>query len=385
MCSRAWSSSLIFAWIGLALFTCSARASDSQSIDPPWFQETSDKITQISSVFEMRSAWVDESFEQAQTVGLGVSIGIEHKLADSLTARIAVGLNLDTGSSQTTFTDEYKPIQGVLLLDAYLDWKPIDDGHLRGGAINQSWLESPLLMGNLAFPAVMGDWKQSFDQVYVRLLAEQAIPTSDTTHSIPQGNEPLPSANFERVVVGATPGLWQFQAHAGHYAFSNLPSGVANESRIRGNSVTGVGDQGSQFIYDFDGFESGARIENKISDDLKVQIDGTYLTNLRVPLQQSRGMMLVLEVTYKIQDNLFLTPKAEWFRSESDSAPAYYNTSNLAHNNREGVGAGASLSFPKDRLDVEGEFVHANVIQVNPFQSNFTGVVFSLRKSYDFL
>lgn len=372
----------------MALLAHGAIADENVTVSPlPEVRTPSpDRQTRITGDTVMRSSMIDEAYAQSRSVGLGADLNVDHRLSDNLTARLSVGLNLDTGSSQNTFTDEYKPVQGVALLDAYLNWSPIQDLDLRGGAINQGWLDSPLLVGNKAFPAAMAAWKAKINQFYVQLAAEGAIPTSDTTNSVPRGNDPLPSANFERVSVGMeltkTTG---FEAHVGHFAFSNLPSGVALESRYRGNSVTGVGDQGSSFIYDFSGIETGANAKTELSSRLSAKVDASWLTNLRAPLNQSRGMLLQLETAYLATPNMTLAPSLELFRSESDSSPAYYNTSALAHNNRQGLGAGLRLGLAKEQLDVQGSWVNARVIQTNPFQSDFNGVVLSLRKSYDLL
>ena len=347
--------------------------------------ESQDRDTHITGAFQMRSALVDENFERSDTVGLGADVAVDHRLMDSLTTRAAIGLNLDTGSTQTTFTDEYKPIQGILLKDAYLDWNALGESHLVAGAINQKWLESPLLVGDLAFPAALARIQATVGIFTIQLSAEQAVPTSDTTHSIPRGDEPLPGADFERATLGINiPNEFTFKAHVGHYAFYDLPSGVALESRVRGNSVTGVGDQGSEFIYDFNGVEAGATLAKHFDSRWDARINASYLTNLRAPLAQSRGMLLSIEASYQIKPSLILTPTATVFRSESDSTPAYYNTSTFAHNNRQGFGAGVMLGFPKNNLEIEGSWVLARVIQVNPFQSDFNGVLLSLKKSYDF-
>lgn len=384
--ARAVLASALIAAAAAFFAPGSARADqvNSSSTVAPTGPSSSD--TKITGSFALRGAAVNEEYEQAFTFGLGADLAVDHRLTQSLTTRIDVGVNLDTGTSQSAFADEYRPVQGITLLDARLDWTPINGGLLSGGAINQRWLESPLLVGNVAFPATMISYKAKWNRVFAQFAAEGAIPTSDATYSMPTGNDPLPTADFERVTLGLDiPRTASFQAHIGHYAFSNLPSGVALESRFRGNSVTGVGATGSQFIYDFDGIETGASATVRFNNRWRAKLDGTFLTNLGAPVEQSCAALVKLETSYQLNDKVVLTPYGQWFMSESDATPAYYNTSDLAHNNRQGFGAGLRVGLPRARLDVDGSWVYAQVITPNPFQSDFNGVVFSLRKSYDFL
>lgn len=344
--------------------------------------------TKLSLTTVMRGSLISEQYQSADTAGLGVAMTLDQKLAENLTARISAGVNLDTGASQTTYSNEYAPYQGVFLLDAYLDWKPISTTYnqldFKLGAVNQSWMDNELLVGYKSFPALVEAWKTGAGVFFAKFSAEQAIPTSDTTNSIPQGNQPLPTADFERMTLGVEiPKGASFEVHVGHYAFYNLPSGVALESAYGGNTISGVGDQGSQFVYNFSGIETGAKLELPLSKNLSCKLDGIYMTNFRAPLDQSNGIRVLASGSYTAGHNLVITPTVQWFRNDSDSAPAYYNTSVLAHNNRDGWGAGVRLGLPLNHLEVEGSYIAANVVDTNPFQSNLTGVMFSLRKTYE--
>jgi hypothetical protein len=375
----------------LSLLPSKAHADDALSVaefpEPP-AQTHFNGDTKLTLTTVMRGSLIDEQFQNADTAGLGVAITLDQKLAETLTARISVGANLDTGATQTTYSNEYALYQGIFLLDAYLDWKPLSDKSteldFKFGAVNQSWMDNELLVGDKSFPSLIEAFKTGGGVFSLKLSAEQAIPTSDTTNSIPQGNEPLPTADFERVTLGLDfPHEAVFQVHVGHYAFNNLPSGVALDSRYGGNSITGVGDQGSEFVYNFSGIESGAMAEFYFAHGWRLKLDGIYMTNLQVPLDQSSGIRTLASLSYSANPNLVITPTAQWFRNESDSAPAYYNTSVLAHNNRDGWGAGIKLALPVNHLEIEGSYIAANVIDTNPFQANLTGVVFSLRKTYE--
>lgn len=371
-----------------------SQAADELSVaeypEPPAkvFKVETKKETELSLVTVMRGALISEQYQSADTAGLGVALMLDQHLADTVSARVAAGVNLDTGASQTIYSAEYTPGQGVFLLDAYLNWNAIKTNsttlEFKLGAVNQSWMENELLVGYKAFPSLVEAFKTGVGVFYVKLSAEQAIPTSDTTNSIPQGNESLPSADFERLTLGVDiPKGAQFQVHIGHYAFHNLPSGVALESRYGGNTITGVGDQGSEFVYNYSGIESGARAEIPMGKSLNLKLDAIYMTNLDTPLDQSNGIRALASMAYEEAPNLVLTPTIQWFRNEANSAPAFYNTSTLAHNNRKGWGAGLKLGLPLNHLEIEGSYISANVISQNPFQSNLTGVTFSLRKTYE--
>ncbi len=333
----------------------------------------------------LKSRSVEDAYQQSRVVGFALEGQANHALDTELTVRVSGAAFVETGTSQSFFSSEHKPASSLSLYEASLQWTPHPALAIKGGALSQTFHDNPLLMQYATFPGAL-ERIEIGDGLKLTLMAEQAVPTADLSTPTPSsGRIALPYYGMERATLSRDFGGFAFETRASHFAFVGLPSGVAAESRFRGNSVTGVGDAGSQFTFAFQGFEAGTRLTIRPTGIADFSLGGAWLRNLSAPQGAGQGYHVFAESRIPAGRRVTLTPRVEWFRNESDSSPGYYNSGMLAHNNRQGLGVGILSEFAASNLALDARFVRAAVIETSPFQSDFTGFYLSLRKSYAWL
>ena len=133
---------------------------------------------------------------------------------------------------------------------------PFEFRELRGGAINQGYLNSPMLVsGRRAFPGFQAILSHDFENIRAELSVEQVVPTSYSMNLDREDKEETPFFQTQSLQFkGKSLKLIEWSVTGGHFGWSNIPDKVAYESSLQGNSVIGSESvAGSQFKYDFDG------------------------------------------------------------------------------------------------------------------------------------
>lgn len=218
-----------------------------------------------------------------------------------------------------------------------------------------------------------------------QILAEEAIPTSQLTTPQPTLDQGVPSF----LAAGAQ---WKFgqasadpvngSLHGRYFSFNNLPGSVAQESRFRGNSVSGTGGQDAEFLYEYQGVEAAANFKFNLSNDFKPFVQGTGIMNLDAPTGQNQGYSAELGFEVRVSPKVIFTPAVEYFSIDSDVAPAFYNDRAYGHTNYQGLAFSTQITLPHSGLTALVRYASATIIQSNPYQNNFSLVTIQLGKSY---
>jgi hypothetical protein len=106
-----------------------------------------------------------------------------------------------------------------------------------------------------------------------------------------------------------------------------------------------------------------------LGDSLLFGAGASFVQNTKGPTGRNQGLYGYTDITFNA-DSFSLRPRFEWYRNESDSAPAFYTSSEFGHNNRKGVGAGIQLSLPKAKLEIELKARRGKLIEPRTFQRN---------------
>ncbi len=337
---------------------------------------------------------VQDELRQTRSAGFGINLDIHHSFLDKmLVAHIDGGATLEAGSSQAIFADEYTPSNRFVLNEAALKFIPysndITTAALEAGAIDQARFDAPGLIGANAFPGALESARFAVGGPgnFVEASAEQAIPVNTSLSTRLGDSIGSPSFFLERAKLGLRPSReFGFEGWASYFSFSNLPHSIAHESRYLGNSVTGLGASGAEYLYGFSGFESGAKlIFGSDKDQIRVSLGGSYVNNLDAPMGANGAILGFARADFNVSSRVALSPRFEAFRNESDASPAYYNSSDILHSNRTGVGLGMGLLLPRDAFELETRWVTAQPIETSPFQANTQVITIKLRKAYDLL
>src|SRR5690606_10942458 len=101
------------------------------------------------------------------------------------------------------------------------------------GALNQKYMHASLLMDELAFPAARGEVILTRGTILSALALETAIPTSTSLSTNTRELEPTPSLNTASLKVNLQGARNLYlKLSGGYFIYNNLPSAVAQESRL---------------------------------------------------------------------------------------------------------------------------------------------------------
>jgi hypothetical protein len=310
------------------------------------------------------SLYVEGEQVEARIMGFGLGADGYYLFSEKLKAEASIGVLLDSGSTKSVNTNEFKVRQGFDLGEAKLNWLPWTFFNIQGGVLSQGYYESDLLIGNVGMPAARESLFLTTGEVTFKINAEQSIPNNNTLATrVGSVAEGTPSLLMESIEV-----LWKNEWNdlrflVGKFSFSELSSNVAFESQFLGNSVTGIGVNNSAFAYEFEGYSLLLRYDSNF-DDWRFGVKGFYSHNKKAPNGRSDSFSALVRVGYNKVD-FFL----EAFKNESDASPGFYNSKSYGHNNREGFRAAIEYkSSRKWKTDLT--FTKADLVRNdNVFQS----------------
>jgi hypothetical protein len=323
--------------------------------------------------------------EQARTAGFGLRGDIRYGLLPTLEMKAEAGVSLQSGYAQSRFGDN-TPRSGLDLREALVQWKPLSRVTLQAGAINQSQVEAPLLVSGQPFPGALERVLLGTKAFNVELKAEQAVPTSTNLSAKTVEAETTPTFMTEILTVRAKAGdRVSLSAHGLHYAFKSLPTTVAAESELFGNTVIPLTGKTSTFAYEFDGYGYGGGVKVLMARTLSWNLDAQVLQNTKAPASFGAGQIVTSGFNIGLKNDVDLKPQAEMFYAESDVAPAFYNGSDRGHNNRTGWGANLEAVFKEAGFLVGGRFVQSNLINESTVQSRQSFFMIRFETLYDLL
>jgi hypothetical protein len=318
---------------------------------------------------------------QSRLAGTEIEATLTHSLSPQMQVRVAGGLQLETGASRARFQADFQPRQVQRLREAQLVWSPAQELRLIVGAVDQMRWQSPLLLQRQSFPALVETWDKKWGSFSLSLQAQQAVP-ADTSSLQPWGNWPsgMPGFYLERLTLGYSPSETLAVAlSASHFLFENLSGPTAYQAQFLGNTVQGQ-DASSTYVYGFSGFEWAARVQGRWGR-LHPLAKASLIQNAAAPRDKSIGWRFSGEVGWDASTTLRLTPQFEWFRVDSDTAPAFYNDRAFGHANRAGFGIALAADW-QSGLGASLRWVHSNVLASNPYQSGLDWVQLQLSTQY---
>lgn len=325
----------------------------------------------------------NENGEKYEIGGLNLYGKINYRLIDEALQFHGLGLvSLVGGRSLARFGDDV-PDTGIWLKEALIDWKPLSFFILHGGVVNQAYLQAPLLISSRGLPGALEELTFPGDLASLNIRAEQTIPTSKSlsTHAVDQEETPNFFAETLSLKTRISKAV-DSEIYGSHYMFRNLPSQVAFDSAVYGNTVAEQGTATARFAYDFNGWLAGINGNIQFSKGAKFKTGFQWLQNASAPTAFKDGQILFAESEFSVSDALALAPRVENFYNESDTSPAFYNDSDYGHNNRQGFGGQLDLIFKKSGFKIGGQYIDADVI--NPSRNQSRQQYFMIRLETDY-
>ena len=316
--------------------------------------------------------------EQAQFFGFVAETKSKLQLLESLWFDVEGALEVVSGYAQSQFGDNVGN-SGVFLREAALSYEPVSSDQYRmtlsAGAINQAALNMRTLIERQPFPgakAALGFGPKSAE---VKLWAQYAIPTSRTLSTRTVDVEPIPTFesqtlefNFEPDPCDQTCLIRGTKLFATRWAYRNLPSQVAFQSSLYGNTLTNPNPtpNNSRFRYAFDGYGLGGEVAVRTTSRLDLVAGGYLMQNLAAPEDRRTGQMSLLALHLSLPNEVLLKTTGAYYFTESDVAPAFYSAPIFGHMNREGYSGLVRAEFKRQMFAIEGAFVDAGLINPSP-------------------
>ena len=301
-----------------------------------------------------------------------------------LGTKAQASLNLGTGRSQSRFGD-IAPVNSISLSEAYIFWKPLSFLRFHVGALNQNYLNTPLLVDQRAFPAIMTQLRWKKNKFSSKIILQKALPSSITLSTRAIEKEPTPV--FETQTLNLKfPLTAKILAHGfiTHYKFKNLPNTVIEESHFYGNTIyyLGKGSLVNQFFYPFVGFTYGGHLQTRFGKSLRIDLGGYIIENTKAPASYKFGQEIFSKIKYKKNDHIY-SLKLNSFFNESDTSPAFYNSSHLGHNNRQGYSIALGFKQKEMGFNIFAGYTKSYLINPSSVQEDQSYYFAKLETEYE--
>ncbi len=204
----------------------------------------------ISSPFQLNSLWkvhVEGSLlkvreQTSQTLRFKMYGKMDLKLAPRLRVEFEPYLVLTEGPVQMEhlrrFNDQDTGF--VQMYQGFLHFRPFEGFSLQAGAINQGFLNAPLLMDDDPALSLLAGYLHIRENYEWQLVAQQSMLSFENSFRRYGEIARLPFFTSLFAYGEWLPSdLYSFKGHATGFYFTPLPGVIANESRLYGNSIEG--------------------------------------------------------------------------------------------------------------------------------------------------
>ena len=322
--------------------------------------------------------------DKSTTFSTALKIDTNIILAQDINLNALVGMKFETGNSTSAFDQRRNTAKSQLVYDhAFVSYERFDVLKFHVGALNNKNLESSSRFTNYGTPFLgaresinVGNEKHT-----LTVNLTQAMPYNDQlSEKIGSAQEGTPKFYSEIATLKNTFSNINLNLQAGHYAFEDLSSSVAYNDKFFGNTVTGLNELDSAFAYNFKGWTYAADLTINFKNGLKVSPSYEVVTNDEAVAGSNEGSSISLAAQTEIAGNIIWASITS-FENESDTAPAFYNSSNYK-NNFKGTVISAKMTN-NDGLQTSIDYTNRKVINTSIFLANEKVIKISLRKAYD--
>ncbi len=328
--------------------------------------------------------------EQSQYFGFRIGADSSVRLLEALKFRARGSADVTTGYAQSRFGDNVGR-SGIYLQDAVLTLRALDTEpvrlYLAGGALDQGAFDAPLFIARQPFPGAKETLFFGNSKAFqLKVWAQQTIPTSKTLSTKTVDAEVTPSLFTETVEMNLHPfEALRTTAAITHFTFNNLPSAIAQESIIYGNTVEEVGPNTSRFKYRFEGLIARGEFHVQFTPGFALNCEGYVIQNAAAPEGFRNAQFLRGGFEIGLPNDVILHTNLMSFFVEDDAVPGFYNSSFMGHNNRKGMGASARAMFQKQRFQIKAEYADAETINYNINQSRQQTLTIGFETFYEML
>lgn len=340
------------------------------------------KESRFSAEWKLRLGGNQFNDEQSQHkfVDLRFDLRSKYILAPTLTLDLQPSIRLVSGQSQSI--DGADNMENKIILNqAALHWSLFNMSTLSAGALNQRYLHSSMLMDDMVFPAARASIEIKNGAFESKIGAETAIPTSSSLSTNTRELEPTPSLNTAFLSMKWSQNNFFWKNNIGYYLFNNLPSSVAQQSMLLGNSVKSISDAQYSFNYQHQGIEAFTELQIPVFQSFDLLASADYLSNDKVNSQEGQATRYLGGGTVHFLGGIDWTLKGGVFSVAPEAAVAYFNSHSF-ETNRQGFTIESTLAFKPEAFKIGVQYSEAEVIFKNPIQTREKSVIIKLETFY---
>jgi hypothetical protein len=316
-------------------------------------------------------------------VSFGLDAQMNYWLAPTVFFDVNPLIKFENGSFQS-IDGERKNESGIYMREAGANWMFANSSTLAAGALDQTTSHSALLVGDQAFPAVRARWQVlGINSFYTGIEAAQAVPTSTSLSTNTTGVEPTPGFSSASLNFNYQPSpQYYWKNRVGAFRFDNLPTAVAYESSLRGNTTTALTQSEALFTYKYQGFEATSELRFPVMRGWDFYGSASYLKNSQVESNLGEAYAAKAGSEFFFVGRKSLDLSLTGFRIAPDAAVAYFNSNQFFNTNRVGYSIESYVNFKKYNFRLGLGYTEAELIYLNPVQSREKNLMLKLETFY---
>ena len=281
----------------------------------------------------------DYSVDKTQVMRTKFNVKVLTQLAKVFFAKAEFELLTSTGSVQQIY-ERLGESNGISQREVLFLWKATNWLTVEFGAINQGFLQAPLLLASIPFPSVVNNI-----ELYKEGKQDLSFSIQLAWPSTFSADNSIGLQSLEKHPLLFTKSLfWNYDSKtfynvriAGHFFYyTPLTSDIATASKLYGNTVIG---EPSRFKYNYTGFYLGIEPSFQLVPRLGLNLKAHYIVNVSDMQKEqnlNQGLLYSLQVPFDITENIRVTPVLEYFINQPDSSVGYYNSERYGHSDRTG-------------------------------------------------
>lgn len=343
------------------------------------------KNSDLALKYSIGGRTIDGNIDTARILTTKIGPNFEHRYNPYIRFNFKGSATFETGTYErkTALGDGPRPTNRLSLSESTMALTPIPSIEIKAGAINQSELDSPMLLTSTAFLAAKEQIELTNENYGIMLFAEQAYAKNkDLSSTLPNTEEGLPKFFAEGAKIHFKNDLGNLNARIMHWAYDNLGAGIATESAFRGNTAITSGPAGfTGFKYKFMGLYAAFDFEIKVYKNHKIFIDADYVVNDKAPEGKNSGHFVQAGIGIDHGHGYF-NLAINYRDIESDATPAYYSS---FQNNQASLGGYIEWDDKEGPFTAKFEVAHFEEKRNVLYQSPENRAWFSIKSFYNFL
>ena len=303
----------------------------------------------------------------------------------NLYALVEFELLTGSGSIQEIF-QRVGEINGIRHREIFILWSTSDWLALKAGAINQKFLNAPLLMANNPFLSMVESMNgviNNYNDIDVKL--QQSIPNtlSDSNSIYTQGITKTPFFATHSLIWDYHPkSFYSIKTYGTFFHFHSLPNNIANASVTYYGNTPAEGDL-SEFKYDYTGYYIAIEPVLRLFPNMAVRLKAHYIRNIKVIEENlGEGVLYGIQVPFDLTENIRITPSFEYFVNQPDSSVAYYNSERYGHNDRKGAAIEVTLNIYNRNIEIGMRYMNTNSLRTQAVIQEQDYFLFFFRTNY---